>query len=173
LVIYPPDREAQVLSLIGRDADVTQNYRDAAQRAVEEISTSQDRDLFFAWFNLGSSLVGVQDFAGAAKAYDQAFALYPGLAEKDRPYRLMWYQIGPYQAYYQTGRYQDVLNLANTTLAWVSAPVLEESYYWRGMAYEALGQQNQAVADFQKSARINPNYAAPRDELQRLGLPIS
>jgi len=172
LVIYPPEREAEVLALIGPDADTKENYQRASEKAVGEIPSLQYRDLFFGWFNLGSSLVGMEDFAGAAKAYDQAFALYPGLDEKDRPYRLMWYQIGPYQAYYHTQRFQDVLNLANTTLAWVGQPVLEESYYWRGMAYEALGETNRAISDFKKSATINPNYAAPREELRRLGVQV-
>ena len=30
--------------------------------------------------------------------------------------RMMWYQTGPYFAYYYSARYQDVINLANTTL---------------------------------------------------------
>ncbi|MCC6957244.1 MAG: tetratricopeptide repeat protein, partial [Anaerolineales bacterium] len=65
--------------------------------------------------------------------------------------------------------YEDVVNLANTTFAWVGQPVLEESYYWRGMANLALGKQNLAITDFQKAAGLNPNYAPPRDELLKLG----
>jgi tetratricopeptide (TPR) repeat protein len=128
------------------------------------------RDLFFAWFNLGSSQVGLGDYAAAAQAYDQAFQLYQGLSEEQRPYRLMWYQSGPYVAYYQSGRYQDVINLANTTFSWVGQPVLEESYYWRGAAYEAIGKIDLAVADLKKAALLNPNYALPREHLQRLGI---
>jgi tetratricopeptide (TPR) repeat protein len=82
----------------------------------------------------------------------------------------MWYQVGPYEAYYYTGRYPDVINLANTTFTWVGQPVLEESYYWRGLAYLATGQNNQAIYDFQKAAELNPNYAQPRDELAKLGV---
>ncbi len=106
----------------------------------------------------------------AAQAYDKAFEIYQTLPEDLRPYRLMWYQVGPYQAYYNTGRYQDVINLANTTFTWASKPVLEESYYWRGMAYQALGKSNLAIADLKKAAALNPNYALPRLELQRLGV---
>ena len=128
------------------------------------------RDLFFAWFNLGSSQVGLEDYAAAAQAYDQAFQLYQGLSEEQRPYRLMWYQIGPYVAYYYAGRYQDVVNLANTTFNWVGQPVLEESYFWRGLAYEALGDLDKAIADLKKAAQLNPNYLLPREQLQRLGI---
>jgi hypothetical protein len=171
LVIYPPEREAEAMSILGPRADETFSFQTAAQRALEEIPMLQGRDLFFAWFNLGSSRVGLGDYAGATEAYDQAFALYQNLSEDQRPYRLMWYQTGPYEAYYAVGRYEDVINLANTTFFWVGQPVLEESYYWRGMAEAALGQTSQAIADFEKAAALNPNYKPPRTELAKLGVP--
>jgi hypothetical protein len=172
LVIYPPEREAEVYEILGPRIDEAYSYRLAEEKARAEIPDLTDRDLFFAWFNLGSSLVGVEDYPAAAQAYDQAFALYQGLSEEQRPYRLMWYQIGPYQAYYYTERYQDVINLANTTFYWVGQPVLEESYYWRGMAYVAQDELNRAIYDFKKAALINPNYAPPRQELERLGVDL-
>jgi hypothetical protein len=170
LVIYPPEREAQVLSILGERASEATSYQVAAQRALEEIPRLQGRDQFFAWFNLGSSRVGLGDYAGAAEAFDQAFAIYQQLSEEQRPYRLMWYQTGPYEAYYAVGRYQDVINLANTTFFWVGQAVLEESYYWRGLAEAALGQTNLAISDFEKAASLNPNYAPPRAELNKLGV---
>jgi hypothetical protein len=169
IMIYPPGREAEVSQLLGSYADPQQSFQIAARKALEEAPALQGRDQFFAWFNLGSSQVGLGDFAAAAQAYDQAFAIYPALSEDQRPYRLMWYVDGPYEAYYNTGRYEDVVNLANTTFGWVGQPVLEESYYWRGMAYLALGMQANAITDLQKAAQLNPNYAPPREELLRLG----
>ena len=172
LVIYPKERQAELERLLGPRLDETTSYQLAAQTALAEITRLPGRDLFFAWFNLGSSQVGLEDYAGAAQAYDKAFEIYQSLPEDLRPYRLMWYQIGPYQAYYHTGRYQDVINLANTTFTWVGKPVLEESYYWRGLAYQALGNSNQAMADLKKAAALNPNYEPPRLELGRLGIAL-
>jgi len=172
VIPYRSEREADLNAILGARLDITYSYHLAEQRALEEIPALQGRDLFFAWFNLGSSRVGLQDYARAAEAYDQAFALYQQLVEDDRPYRLMWYQSGPYEAYYYTGRYQYVVSLANTTFAWVGKPVLEESYYWRGLAYAALGKNNQAVSDLQKAAALNPNYAAPRQALQGMGAAV-
>lgn len=156
VLIYPPEREAEVFNILGPRLDEAYSYELASQRALQEIP-------------LGSSRVGLKDYSAAAQAYDMAFSIYQTLSEEQRPYRLMWYQMGPYEAYYYTGRFQDVINLANTTFTWVGQAVLEESYYWRGMAYAALGQTNQAIADFQKAAALNPNYAAPRQELEKLG----
>ena len=69
--------------------------------------------------------------------------------DTQRPWRMLWYQTGPYFAYYYTQRFEDVINLANTTLQAMSEPNLEETYYWRGMAYGALGRHERAIKDFQ------------------------
>jgi len=169
IVIYPPERELDLFKIIGEDLDLLTNYQQAAQKAKEEILQLQGRDLFFAYFNLGANLVGMEDYPSAAQAFDQAFNIYQSLSEDMRPYRVMWYQTGPYQAYYHTGRYQDVINLANTTFTWVGKFTLEESFYWRGLAYAALGNMNQAQSDLSKAVQINPNYAAALEALQNLG----
>lgn len=170
LVIFPVDRQDQVYQILGPHIDPVYNYQHAAQKALDEMGNLTGRDLFFAWFNLGSSQVGLGDYAAAAQSYDQAFRLYQSLSEEQRPYRLMWYQTGPYEAYYFAGRYQDVINLANTTFSWVGQPVLEESYYWRGLAYEAIGKVELGIADIKKAAQLNPNYHLPREHLQYLGI---
>jgi tetratricopeptide (TPR) repeat protein len=170
LVIYPPEREAEVLAVLGAQADTTYNYQLAAQRGRDDIASLDGRDLYFAWFNLGSSLVALGDAAGAAEAYDQAFAINASLPDKQRLYRMLWYQIGPYEAYYGSGRYQDVIDLGNATLAWVGKPVLEETYYWMGMAREATHDMDKAVKDYTRAAELNPNYDPPRQALVRLGV---
>ena len=169
LVIYPEDREAELFEILNSNIDQETNYRQAAQKAIEETTTLSGRDLFFAWFNLGSSLVGLGDYPGAAQAYDRAFEIYQTLSEELRPYRLMWYQVGPYEAYYYSNRFQDVVDLANATFAWVGKPVLEESFYWRGLAYQALGNLEKAKSDLTKASQLNPNFTEAFEALERLG----
>jgi tetratricopeptide (TPR) repeat protein len=111
-------------------------------------------------------------YADAATAYDKAFEIYANLdqAEKDRPYRMMWYQTGPYWAYDYTGRYQDVIDLADTTLSTPSVgPVLEESLYWRGLAENALGDSRAAIKDLKEAVRLNPHFMAAIDKLREWG----
>jgi tetratricopeptide (TPR) repeat protein len=81
---------------------------------------------------------------------------------------MMWYQTGPYFAYYYTGRYVDVLTLADQTLEAMTKPILEESFYWRGLAKEALGDVAGAVADLTTSVALNPNFAPGWAQLARL-----
>lgn len=168
IVIYPPQRAEEVKSILGAQMDPQVNFHSAAELALAETQSLTGREQFFAWFNLGSNLVYLQDYATAAQAYDNAFALYPSLSEAERPWRLLWYQDGPYNAYYHTGRYQDVINLAHSTLINVDKPVLEETYYWRGMAKEQLGDRDGAIEDLQRANTLNPNSTPAGAELNRL-----
>jgi tetratricopeptide (TPR) repeat protein len=170
LVVYPSESKDEVMKILGSQADEEFNYRYAAQKASDEIYTLNGRDQFFAWFNRGANLVSLQDFTGAASAYDQAFALYPDIPEKERPWRMMWYQTGPYWAYYYSGRYQDVTELASTTLDAMSEPVLEESYYWRALAREALGDTGGAIKDLRSALKVHPGFELALTQLQQMGI---
>ena len=169
VVVFPPERAADVHAILGPQSDPQQNFRSAAELAVSEANSLTGREQFFAWFNLGANLVHLQDYGGAAQAYDTAFSLYAGLPQDERPWRLLWYQDGAYAAYYHTGRYQDVINLAQSTLVNIDKPVLEETYFWRGMAKEALGDRAGALEDLQRAYALNPNSTPAGQELQRIG----
>jgi hypothetical protein len=168
LVVYPADRKDDVENLLGPLVDEEYSYRSAAETASNEIYLLTGRDQFFAWFNRGTNLMRLQDYAGAAQAYDQAFLLYSSLPERGRPWRMMWYQTGPYWAYYYTGRYQDVVDLSTKTLDAMSQPVLEESYYWRALARLASGDSKGAIKDLRSSLEYHPGFEPSITRLQQL-----
>ena len=170
IVIYPPEREAEVMAILGPQWDEAANWQYAAQKASDEIYTFSGRQQYFAWFNRGSSLVRLQDYAGAAAAYDEAFALYPSIPAEERPWRMLWYQTGPYFAYQYTGRYYDVINLATTTLTAANEPALEESFYWRALANLALGNTDGAIDDLRTSLEWHPGFGPSVAQLQALGI---
>jgi hypothetical protein len=172
LVIYPSDREAEVTALLGPQADQTANYQYAAEKADQETKNLTGRALYFAWYNLGSSRAALGDLPGAAQAFDQAFAVYPQIPADDRPWRMLWYQTAPYEAYYSTGRYQDVIDLGNQTLNLLGNPILEETLYWQGKAREALGDMQRAVNDYRAAYSINPRSTLAEQELRRLGVEL-
>ena len=169
LVVYPPDREEEVLSILGSHVDETSNFHHAAQIALEETTQLKDRELFFAWFNYGSSLVLLGDYYGAAQAFDQAYDIYADLGSK--PWRITWYQTGPYFAYYYTSRYQDVIDLADITLSYSSAqPSIEESWVWRGRAKVALGDIDGGIEDFRTALEWHPGWWVAEQDLRNLGV---
>jgi len=172
LVVYPQERVDEVLTILGPWADPVWANLNALAIAQTELQSLSGIDQFFAQFNEGTSHVNLQQYVDGAAAFDRAFGLYANLAEDGmRPYRIMWYQTWPYWAYYYSGRYQDVINLADTTLNdTISEPVLEESLYWRALAREALGDLDGAIADFRQSVVLNPNFGPGWDQLARLGV---
>lgn len=173
LVIYPPEREQEVMDLLGAHTDETYNTELAAELASVEIYQTSGRNQFFAWFNRGTNLVRLDDYAGAALAYDEAFKIDARLAVSDpdiRPWRIMWYQTGPYWAYYYTGRYYDVMNLANFTIENMSEPAIEESFYWRALAREALGDLDGAIDDYERALKWHPDWVLALAQLDRLGV---
>jgi tetratricopeptide (TPR) repeat protein len=173
LVIHPPDRASEVLALLGPAADETAAIREAARRASDETFLLESREQYFAWFNRGSSLVLLQDFAGAAQAFDEAYSLLATLqlTDLEYPWRILWYQTGPYFAYYYSGRYSDVYSLATSMLDELNPekPQLEESLYWRGLAREALGDIDGAVADLRLSLAYHPEFGPSLAALARIG----
>jgi tetratricopeptide (TPR) repeat protein len=175
VVVYPYEREAQVLSLLGDWADNEWATQHALNIAENESRTLSGIDQYFAWFNKGTSYVSLAqpDYSNAALAYDYAFGLYAKLTgdESIRPYRMMWYQTGPYRAYYWSGRFTDVINLATTTLEdTISEPNLEESLYWRAQAQYKVGDTNAAIADYRAALKIHPNWLLAIEALQDLGV---
>ena len=170
LVIYPPENESDVLAILGPLADEQAAFEHSAQVALDETGTLKDRDLYFAWFNRGSSLVKLGDYGGAAAAYDQAFSVYPNIAEAKRPWRMLWYQTGPYFAYYYTGRYNDIVSLATQSLDAANIPTLEESYVWRARAEVMLGQRDKAIEDLRLALKYHPGFEAALVDLQQLGV---
>jgi tetratricopeptide (TPR) repeat protein len=173
MVVYAPERESELLRVLGPYADerwAAGHARDVADKKVDELTGI---DLYFAWFARGTSHVALQEYADAATAFDQAFAIYNdiGQDDKQRPYRMMWYQTGPYWAYFYTGRYQDVIDLANITLTdTILRPTLEESIYWRGQAKYMIGDTPGAIADYRETLRLHPNWVPALQALQDLGV---
>lgn len=170
LVVYPAEQEEAILRLLGPLADETGAYQAALDTASAEIYRTEGNDQFFAWYNRGTSLVNLQDFVGAAEAFDTAFQLYAKLPEDRRPWRMVWYQTGPYFAYYYSGRYADVEALASQTINAASEPYLEESWYWRARAREMMGDRQGAIDDLRQSLVYHPDFSPSLAALQNLGV---
>lgn len=157
VVVYTDELTPLVESILGPSLDDAIMWQQSLLRA--QVETEQNPDDPFAWFNLGSSYVALGQYAQAAAAYDRARQI--GL-----PWRMLWYQFGPFQAYYEAGRYAEVVALADATLQVVHN--LEEVHYWRGRALLAQGDLAGARRAFQRAVALNVNYKAAADALAAL-----
>ena len=98
LVVFPDEQYTQVVEALGDYADNDWANQRALDIALDEAQRLSGNDLFFSWYNIGTSHVNLFQYVDAAFAYDYAFTLYDQLENDDtsRPYRIMWYQTGPY-----------------------------------------------------------------------------
>ncbi|MBI3243918.1 MAG: C39 family peptidase [Chloroflexi bacterium] len=159
IVVFPPDDIEVINALLGPDVDETVNRQNALAAARTDTQTEPENA--FAWFNLGSNLNYFDRYAEAAEAFDKAREL--GL-----PKRMLFYQFGPYRAYFNLGRYQDVIDLSTFTLDY--RPDLEESYFWRAWAEYMLGDKNAAIADFRNALEVNPTFNDAKVALESIGV---
>ncbi len=157
ITLYRPEEAAQVAAIIGEDMDDAVMWPKSLTRTQAEL-TREPEDAFL-WFNLGTIYNALGEYEKAATAFDQARAI--GL-----PWRMLWYQFGPYEAYYQVGRYDDIITLANATLK--DRPYFEEAYYYKGLALAALGETDAARGNFEKAIAFNPNFLPPISALDEL-----
>jgi tetratricopeptide (TPR) repeat protein len=163
VVIYTDEQEPLVRSILGQDFDSESNWKRALQEARSAVEERPDDA--FAWFNLGSDLVALDRFEEAASAYDRARLI--GL-----PWRMLWYQFGPFRAYYETGRYQELIALAEATTK-AAGGNIEELYYWKGLGLIAQGDVEQGRQAWQQAIKLNPNYAEAAAALEDLDGPDS
>ena len=96
LLIYDEARAAAVDTDRGGRAATTRPCGRAPWPLPRPRSAQQPDDAF-AWFNLGTDLTALGRFDEAAAPIDRSRQL--GL-----PWRMLWYQFGPFRAYYETGR---------------------------------------------------------------------
>lgn len=147
IVFYLPQEQAELQSILGADWDADANRQRALELAQAETQAApQDT---FAWFNLGSNLVYFERYNDAANAYDKS-------REIGLPLRMFRYQFGPFIAYFQSNRNDDLLAL--TDYARGVTEMSEETWLWYGWALYRKDDFKGARAAWNKALEIRPGY---------------
>ena len=170
MVIFPPEEREMVLGMLGADADEAYNIDRTLDKFRERAEKVDRSEQYFAYYSLGELLVMKKDYVAAAEAFDNAFAVYNWLPIYDRPWRMLWYQVGPYEAYYYTGRYQSIVSLTFKTITDTPEPALPETFLWSGRANVALGNTEAAIWDFKRALEWHPGWTPAVEELAALGV---
>ncbi len=147
LVVYLPEQEEEIKTLLGSNWDRELNRQNAL--AIAQAATAQDPNDAFALFNVGSNLVYFE-------RYDEANAAYDRAREIGLPQRMFRYQFGPFIANFQTNRIDDLLAL--TEYALQRTEMSEEAWLWHGWALYRKGDTTGAIEDWRKALSIRPGY---------------
>jgi peptidase C39-like protein len=147
MVVYLPEQEEQIKSLLASNWDAILNRQNAL--TIAQAATVEDPSDAFAWFNVGSNLVYFERYYEANDAYDKAREL--GL-----PQRMFRYQFGPFIANFHAQRTEDLLALTDYALQ--RTEMSEETWLWHGWALYRKGDTNGAVENWRKALSVHPGY---------------
>lgn len=148
IVIYPPDQEEKVKSIIGADWDKDANRQHALEEAQADVQADPENP--FYWFNEGTNLVYFERYAEAAVAFDKARKI--GL-----PQRMLRYQFSPFIAYFNALRTDDLITIAKYAVN--VTPNSEEAHLWLGWGFFRDGDRAGAESEFKKALSLNESYS--------------
>ncbi len=155
VVVYDPALEPAVRGILGADVGTAAMWE--AALAAAEAEVAQRPEDVFAWFNLGSDLTRLGCYAEATEAYRRAEAI-------GWPFRMLWYQFEPYQAFYEQGEYDTVIRFSDQVMT--QTDQIEEVWYWRGRTLAGKGETDAARAAFEQALALSPGFEPAREALE-------
>lgn len=155
IVVYPPDKQELLNSVLGEDMDEQVAWRNAKARAEDELRNNpQDR---YALFNLSVVYYNLGDYQKSVELFEQAEPLLPS--------RMLWYQTEPIEAYTYLNNKERVFTLTDAILNNNNAG-FSELYFLRGKIHFNQGDKELAAQEFEKAIRYNKNFDARIKEYQ-------
>ena len=159
ILAYLPEQEETLRGILGTDWDEEANRQNALAAAQGEVDA--DVETAYAWFNLGMDQVYFGDYGAAANSFDEARRI--GL-----PMRMLRYQFGPFWAYYNTNRLEDLATLVDYALQ--ITPTSEDVLLWKGWLFYKEGNVNAAIEQFRLAQQENPKSIYVEQALTSVGV---
>lgn len=155
LVLFPKDKKPLVDAILGKDLDLKTAWKEAAD--VNRQALAVNPNDVYARFNLSVALYYIGDYQGSVSQFEQV--------QSKLPFRTLWYQIEPIQAYYQLGNYAKVFAITDNILN-NGNRAFSELYIIRGDIYKKQGNIALAKAEYEKAVQYNSNMQAAKDALK-------
>lgn len=147
LVLVPKDKNEIAKKILNDDIDPKNAWKKAKvnlqRKLLQNPNDSLTRfNLSVAYYNLGEYTLSVEEFEKA---------------ENNIPFRTLWYQIEPIEAYFKLGNYDKVFLITDRILNNQNR-AFSELYLIRGEAYLKLGSIEKAKEEFDKAVFYNSNF---------------
>lgn len=157
LVLVPKGKVEIAKQILGKNKDA----RTAWQNAVEnsELELSSNPNDIYARFNLSVALYNIGDYKRSTEEFERV--------ENFLPFRTLWYQIEPIEAYYELGNYDRVFQVTDKVLGYYNR-AFSELYILRGKIYQKQGNTELARNEFQKAVFYNSNLKEARTLLSAI-----
>jgi tetratricopeptide (TPR) repeat protein len=144
LILVPAEKIEIIENILGDDLDEKVSWEKAVERSTSQLETDQNDlyarlNLSVAYYNTGMYKESVSEFEKI---------------ESRLPFRTLWYQTEPIEAYFRLGNYEKVFSLTDGILNNYNR-AFSELYVLRGMIYEKQGNANLAQTEFDKARLYN------------------
>jgi tetratricopeptide (TPR) repeat protein len=157
LVLVPHEKDETVRKILADEVNPKVAWRKTAERLENQLKVEPENQI--VRFNYSIALYHLQKFEQSVDEFEKI--------ESALPFRTLWYQIEPIQAYYELGNFSKVFEITDNIINNQNR-AFAELYYLRGKVYKKLGESNAAKTEFEKAVYYNINYKEAKDELLAL-----
>lgn len=154
LVLTPRDKTNIVETILGADKDAKIAWQKAVQNSQNQLNINPND--IYTRFNLSVALYNIGQYQRSVEEFEKI--------ERQLPFRTLWYQIEPIQAYFALADYENVFALTDQLLNnWNRA--FSELYYIRGQSYLKQDNKEAARQEFEKALFYKYNYKPAQEAL--------
>jgi len=157
LVLVPEDEKYFAERILGRDSDIKIAWANAVESAQAQLGNNPDD--VFARFNLSVAFYHTGNYQKSVEEFEQVSSFLP--------FRMLWYQIEPIQAYFELGDYNKVLELTGEIFNNENR-AFSELYLLRGEIFKRQGNVENAKTEFEKAFFYNKNLQSAKDALKSI-----
>lgn len=157
LVLVPKDKQHVAEKILGEDKDKKIAWKNAVQLSQKQLA--EDPNNIYAKFNLSVALYHVGDFENSVKEFEQI--------ESQLPFRTLWYQTEPIEAYYKLGSYDRVFTITENILNNQNR-AFSELYLLRGEIHKKQGNIEAARNEFANAIFYNENFKDAQNAVNSL-----
>lgn len=157
LVLVPQDKREIAEAILGEDVDPKVAWGKAVENAQKKLQMNPDD--IYRRFNLSVAFYNTGEYQKAVEEFEKA--------ETRLPFRTLWYQIEPIQAYYELGNYDRVFEITDRVLNNYNR-AFSELYILRGKIYKEQGNITAARNEFEKAVFYNSSLKEAKNLLSAI-----
>ena len=147
LVIAPQDKIPTAKAILSENEDRLTAWQNAKLNLEEDLR--HEPDDMYTLFNLSVAHYHLGDFSKSIEYFERI--------EQRLPWRMLWYQIEPVEAYFRLKNYDRVFELTDKILNNYNR-AFSELYFIRGNIYLEQGKSGPAKTEFEKAVKYNENF---------------
>lgn len=148
LVLVPPEKDSRARQILGINSDPKAAWQSAVKYAEDQLLKEPNN--IYVRFNLSVALYYVGNYQRSVTEFEKI--------EAQLPFRTLWYQIEPIQAYYELGNYDRVFSITEKILNNHNR-AFSELYVIRGDIYRKQNNNDRAREEYAKAVEYNRSFA--------------